>query len=505
MNQPAQPLSHRLSGTDAAFLYLERREIPLHIACVCEFDGPIPFDEFVAAIDSKLHLVPRYRQVAVAPPFNLGYPTWESDPDFDISRHIFRAQVEAPGGQKELEALSGRILSQIMDRSKPLWDLHVVDGLADGRGALIVRVHHALADGVSGASLVRVMLDPTPEGSRAIRKPRVRPPAAPPKTPSLADALASAVHSSLENLIATQQGLLGLTQSLFTDRMQNSLQSLLGLLPELASPIERLPFNRLCDGNRLFCWEGFDFMDVQAIRAVVGGKVNDVLLTVLTRALAKYAKLHGQSVDGRLVRIVCPVSIRGDQGESLGNRITFMPVVLPMDGKDPVRMMQAVAARTEIMKNSGAAELLALAASWLGSAPPPLQAAFWGGLPFLTLPTSLFNIICTNVPGSPVPLYAVGRRMLASYPQVPTGWELGVGVAAQSYAGKLSFGLTADSHAAPDVTRLRDFIRVSFEELCRGAGIRKPRKTRARKPRAPQEPKAPESPEPSAPVFAAAS
>ena len=371
-----------------------------------------------------------------------------------------------------------------MDRGKPLWDIHMVEGLQDGRGALVVRVHHALADGVSGASLLKIMLDPTPRGSRAVRKPRSRTPAQPaPKSPdvSLADAFASAVHSSLENLIAAEAGLLDLTQSLFTDRVQNGLQQLLGLLPELAAPIQRLPFNRLCDGDRLLCWAGFDFADVQAIRAAAGGKVNDVILTVLTRALAAYAKLHGQSIEKRLLRVVCPVSLRREgEAESLGNRITFLPVVLPMDIQDPVRMLHEVAVRTEIMKSTKAAELIAIAASWLGSAPPPLQAAFWGGIPYLTLPTSLFNVICTNIPGSPVPLYTVGRRMIASYPQVPTGWELGVGVAAQTYDGKLFFGLNSDTHAAPDVARLRDFIQVSFEELCRAAGLRKaPRRSRA--------------------------
>jgi len=477
--------NHRLSGTDAAFLYLERKEIPLHIACVCIFDAAIPFEEFVANIDSKLHLIPRYRQIAVAPPYHIGYPTWEPDPNFDIARHIFQVRVGAPGDEAALEALSGRILSQVMDRTKPLWEIYIVDGLKDGRGALIVKVHHALADGVSGAALLRVMLDPTPEGSRVTRPARVHQPLSSPSPAggnhSLVDALASAVHSSIENLIAVEAGLLDLTQSLFTDRTQAGLQELMGLLPELAAPIQRLPFNRLCGGDRLFCWAGFDFADVKRIRETAGGKVNDVILTVVTRALASYAKLHGQSVHKRLLRVVCPVSMRPEgQSESLGNRITFLPVVLPMDIRNPVRMLQAVTARMEMMKSAKAAELLALAASWLGATPPPLQAAFWGGLPFLTLPVSLFNVICSNIPGSPVPLYTAGRRMLASYPQVPTGWELGVGIAATSYDGKLFFGLTADTNAAPDVARLRDFIKESFEDLCRAAGLRK---TTARRPR----------------------
>jgi len=467
--------ANRLSGADAAFLYLERKEIPLHIACVSIFEEPLPFDEFVANIDSKLHLIPRYQQMVVSPPFHIGYPSWECDPNFDIRRHIFHVRVEPPGGETELEALAGRILSQVMDRGKPLWDIHLIDGLKNGRGALIARVHHALADGVSGAALLKVMLDPTPEGSRPLPKPRSRPSRPASKDgPSLADALTSAVHSSIENLIAAEAGLLDLAQSLVTDRMQNGLKGLVSLLPELAAPPQRLPFNQPCSGDRLFCWAEFDFGDVKAIREATGVKVNDVIVTVLTRALTRYAKLHGQKTAKRLLRVICPVSVRReDAGESLGNRITFLPVAVPMDIASPLGTLRAVAERIEIMKSARAAELVGIAASWLGAAPPPLQAMFWGTVPLVPLPVPLFNIICTNVPGSPLPLYSVGKRMIASYPQVPTGYELGVGCAAQSYDGKLFFGLTADAHSAPDVTKLRDFLRDAFEELCRASRVKK--------------------------------
>src|ERR1035441_1270852 len=169
------PDSHqRLSGTDAAFLYLERKEIPLHIACVCTFEEAIPYDEFVATIDSKLHLLPRYRQLAVSPPFGIGYPNWEYDPRFDIRRHIIRVTVNAPGDEADLEELAGRIFSVVMSREKPLWEVYLVEGLRAGRGALIAKVHHALADGIAGASLLRIMLDPTAEGSHAMRKPHFR-------------------------------------------------------------------------------------------------------------------------------------------------------------------------------------------------------------------------------------------------------------------------------------------------------------------------------------------
>jgi diacylglycerol O-acyltransferase len=476
-------LSRRLSGIDAAFLYLERKEIPLNIACVGIFDGPIPFREFVVNIDSKLDLIPRYRQLAVPPPLNFGYPTWEHDPNFDIKHHIFRVRLDAPGGQAELEALAGRLLSQVLDRGKPLWEIHVVEGLEDGRGALIARIHHALADGVAGAALLRIMLDPSPESSRAASKPRTRPAVPPRVEQTLAEQVGGAIQSALENAVAAEAGLLSLAEGLLSDRGNNALQQLATILPELLKPAERFPFNKPCSGERKFCWAEVDLSEVQAIRAALGGKLNDCILSVVVRAVARYIRLHGEKVDGRFLRVACPVNLRaGEQGESLGNRITFLPVVLPLDVRGPVEMLRAVTSRMEIMKGARAADLIAIFASCLGTAPTPMQELFWRVIPLIPLPVPLLNMICTNVPGSPSPLYSVGRRLVASYPQVPTGYELGLGVAVQSYDGKLFFGVIADAHVAPDANRLRDYIRLCFEELRKAAGVKsaRPRSTAPR-------------------------
>jgi len=469
-----------LSTADAAFIYLERKEMPLAIACVTIFDGPIPFDEFVASIASKLHQVPRYQQVVVMPPLNIGLPTWEKDPHFDIRRHIFRVALDPPGGQAELEALAGRIFSRLLDRSKPLWELYVVDGLKDGRGALIWRLHHALADGISGTRLLEVFLDPTPDGSPALRRPRPQPPQ--PSNGAPAEGISGVVNTTLDGLITAERGLLGFAQALLGDLKQEGSKGLLNLLPELLVSVERLPFNKPCGEGRKFCWADFEMAEVQAIREAVGGRVNDVILAVLTRALARYVQMHGQSIMKRFVRIVCPVSMRkAGKDESLGNQISFIVVALPMDIQDPAEMLRAIAARTEAMKHSGAAALFGLAGALIAKAPPPLQALFWWGLPELILPVPLFNMICTNLPGPPIPLYAIGRRMIAAYPQVPTGYDLGINVAAESYDGKLFFGLVADAQVASDVNRLRDFLYVSFQELC--AAARKQAHPAAKQPR----------------------
>lgn len=471
--EPKQAAGYRrLSSVDAAFLYLERAEIPLSIASISIFDGPIPFEPFVASIERKLPLIPRYLQKVVMPPLNVGLPTWEPDPDFDIRRHIIPVRLARPGGDAELEALAGRILSRVMDRSKPLWDVHVVSGLKGGRGALIWRLHHALADGISGAGLLSVVLDTKPQAWRARHKQTDGRRPASSYHPGAAGVISAAVDSAVKGLAAAEKGLLGVVQSLLSGRMQSGLTSLSELLPELAVSVERLPFNKPCGRERKFCWAEFDLSQAQAVREAVGGTLNDVILTVLTRALTQYVRLHGESAVNRFVRIVCPVSLRngGHQGE-LGNQISFLPVALPLDVRSPVRLMRAVTKRMAIMKHAGAAGWVALLASCIAAMPTPLQALLWRGIPEIILPVSLFNMICTNVPGSPVPLYAIGRRMISSYPQVPTGWDLGVGCAVQSYDGKLCFGLIADAHAAPDVGRLRDFLYDAFDELRHAAGV----------------------------------
>ena len=465
-----------MTATDAAFLYLERKQVPLHIASVCIFDGPIPYEQFVASINSKLHLVPRYLQIPVISPWDLEFPAWRDDSHFDIHRHVIPVTLPAPGGEAELQALASRVLSQLLDRDRPLWDVHVVSGLKDGRGALIWRLHHALADGVSGAELMRLLLDGTAEVPSTYPKPSYRrkrvSKARPPSTNGISDAMTR----TFKGLLGVEAEVLHLVKALLSDSQESPLKGLMGLLPEFTASIERLPFNKPCTGERRFCWTEFDLAEVQAVRDSVGGTINDVILAVLTRALAHYVRLHGQSVVNRFARIVCPVSLRShNQQNGLGNQISFLPVALPLDCRGPVRTLQAVTARTETLKRSGALGFAALATKWLSAAPPVLQALFWRNIPEIILPVPLLNMICTNVVGSPTPLYAVGRRMLAAYPQVPTGWDLGVGCAAHSYDGKLFFGLLGDTDAAPDVERLRDFLVLSFHELRKSAALKKQR------------------------------
>ena len=403
MDKKPPVLSRRLSGIDAAFLYLERKEIPLNIAAVGMFDGPIPFREFVANIDSKLDLVPRYRQVAVPPPFNLGYPTWEYDPDFDIKRHIFRVQ---PEGARRGSRVGGAGLAPaqpgVGPRQAALGDPR--RGRLAGRARRADRAHPSRAGGWrrrSGAAADHARSHAGGFPRRHASRERVRrfPRAWSTRWPSRS---AAPFKAPWKTWWPPRRACSAWPTGCSAIGGKSALQELATLLPELLQPPERFPFNKPCSGDRKFCWTEVDFSQVQAIRAALGGKVNDCILSVVVRAIARYIRLHGEKVNGRFLRVVCPVNLRGDeQGESLGNRITFLPVVLPLDVRDPVEMLHAVSTRMEIMKSVRAAELIAIGASCLGTTPAPVQELFWRGIPMVPLPLPLLNMICTNVPGSP--------------------------------------------------------------------------------------------------------
>ncbi len=229
-------------------------------------------------------------------------------------------------------------------------------------------------------------------------------------------------------------------------------------------------------------WSEFSIPDVKAIREACGGTLNDVALAVVTSAIRRYAELHGMPVKNRLLRLMVPVNVRREgEHNGLGNQVSMLPVSVPLDIRDPVKLLNAVRERTEALKASHVADLIHLFATWMGTTPVPLQALL--GPLASVLPVPPFNMVCTNVPGPQEPLYALGREMLTYYPYVPIGNEMGLGCAIQSYNHKLYFGLTGDAAAVPDVDRVKAFLDAAFSELCRAAGVRKQSTKPTRRPR----------------------
>jgi WS/DGAT/MGAT family acyltransferase len=434
------------------------------------FEGEIPFDKFIENVSSKMHLLPRYQQKVIPDPFNLGHPTWEFDSDFDIEKHVFRIQIDAPGTEKELIELAGRIFSPVMDRNKPLWDIYMVYGLEGKRTAMIARVHHCMVDGVSGVDLLKIVLDISPD-----TKPAPKPVAAPPRPPRpdatrrFFDSLLGGMQEGMNRWMEFQTGLMNLTQAVTTRQTQEAMPDMSRLIPGLAAPAPLLPFNRACSGERKLVWSTFSFAEARAIRAGLGGTVNDVVLTVLSGAISRYVERHGQQTADRNLRVMVPVSLRReDQRGALGNLVSMLPVEIPLDLADPLVRYKHVMAKTVTMKNARVAESLNLFSALMGILPASVQALVGA---IANTPFPAFNIVSTNVPGPQVPLYAMGKRMIAYYPYVPVGYAVGCGCAIMSYDQKLYFGLTSDTQAMPDVESLKEFLEQSFVELRKAAGV----------------------------------
>lgn len=463
-------LNRRLSTLDATFLYLEKKEAPLHIGSTSIFESKLPYKAFVKHIEERLHTVPRYLQKVVPDPFNLGHPTWEFAEDFDIRQHIFELKSKKPLTHQELIDLAGNILSGVMDRRKPLWEIYIHNNLEDGRSAMIAKVHHCMVDGISGVDLFNLLFDISP-------KPTPPPPKPKPKTKKekpdattvFLDSLMGSLQEGMNRLMEMQAGLLYMTQALMNPQMIGALPHVSGVLPAVAAPPNVLPFNASCSGERRLAWSEFSFAEARSIRSALNGTVNDVVLTVLSSAVSNYVKSHGQDTKDKIVRFMVPVSLRQeDKRGALGNLISILPVEIPLDIKNILHRFKFVNQKTAVMKAARLAEGFGMIGALYGMMPAPVQAAVGT---ILNTPVPPFNMVATNVPGPQVPLYALGKRMIAQYPYVPIGYAIGMGCAILSYDQKLFFGLSSDAQAMPDVEKFKKFLDEAFEELKAKAGI----------------------------------
>lgn len=465
-------LNRRLSSMDASFLYFEKKEATMHNGSVSIFEGEIPFDDFVQMVDAKIHLLPRYQQVVTPDPFNIGHPTWEFDSRFDVRNHIFKLQLDAPGGERELIELSNKIFTPMMDRDKPLWEMFFVYGLAGGKTAMIARIHHCMVDGASGVDLIKVVLDLTPEVKIPVKPAsEPRPPKVDP-TQQFFDSILGSIEEGMNGWMNFQIGLVNLSKALSDEETRRAMKELENDLSGFAAPAKLLPFNRQCSGEKRLAWSVFSFAEARAIRAALGGTVNDVVLTMLSGAIAKYVVAHGQPTKNNKVRLMIPVSLRQDeQRGSLGNLVSVMPIEIPLDLPDAAERFRHINQKTKLLKSGRIAEKMNLMTALMGMMPASIQA-LTGALATASLPA--VNMVATNVPGPQIPLYAMGKKMTAYYPYVPIGYALGCGCSVMSYDQKLYFGLTGDAQAMPDVELLRDFLNESYAELLKAAGVEPP-------------------------------
>jgi WS/DGAT/MGAT family acyltransferase len=465
----------RLSALDAAFLHLEDDSTAhMHVASVMVFAGKAPTQaELVQHVLGRLHLVPRYRQRLAYVPFGQGRPVWTDDPHFNPYYHIRHTALPQPEDEAALKRLAGRLFSQRLDRSKPLWEIWLVNSMAGGRFALIAKTHHALVDGISGVDITTVLFDTTPE------------PVLPPRTPEAWTA----------RPLPGQAKLLGealLERSTVPGEMTRGARALLrrprralgrvreGLvsvgattLPGLGRPAPHTPFNVDIGPHRRYTFLDADLEQFKAIKNALGGTLNDVVLTAVSLAIGGHMRALGYDTEDLVMRAMVPVSVRAEaERGALGNRVAAIWAPLPVGVEDPKECFERIRVAMEDLKRSGQAVGAQMITNLAGFAPPTIlsQAAR------LQARQRFFNLVVTNVPGPQFPLYLLGRELQALYPVVPLARRQALGIAVMSYNGSLGFGLLGDYDALPELEEIVQELRQAIAALARAAGVRAPRK-----------------------------
>jgi diacylglycerol O-acyltransferase / wax synthase len=460
----------RMSPLDASFLHIEDSASHMHIGSVGIFEGPAPdYGEFADLVAGKLPLVPRYRQKVRFVPFGLGRPLWVDDPHFNMGYHLRHTALPPPGGDQELRNLVGRLMAQQLDRTKPLWEMWMVEGLRDGHWAIVSKVHHCMVDGVSGTDLLAVMLDAEREPSRP-RPDTWRPEPEPSDVRLLADAVGDLVVSPYEQFRALRSATRGWRQlgGLFVDAARG-VASMAGLV----RPTVESSLNGPIGPHRRWDWAHTSLADIKRVRKEMGGTVNDIVLTLLTRGFRDLIIAHDEPLEGRVVRTLVPVSVRmADERGVYNNRVSAMFAELPVGIADPAERLTAIRAQMDGLKESKQAVAGEVLTSLSGFAPALLLDI--GTRVAFRIPQRNVNTVTTNVPGPQFPLYACGRQMLEAFPFVPIAGRLRVGVAIFSYNGMVNFGVTGDYDTAPDIAVLCRGVEDGMSELLKLASADEP-------------------------------
>jgi diacylglycerol O-acyltransferase / wax synthase len=451
----------RMSPLDASFLHVENAVSHMHIGSVAIFEGPPPtYEEFEAMVAAKLPSVPRYRQKVRFVPMQLGRPVWVDDHHFNLGYHLRHTALATPGGDRELRNLVGRLMSQQLDRHKPLWEMWMVDGLERGYWALVSKVHHCMVDGVSGTDLLAVVLDSEPEPERALPD-DWHAEHEPSDARLVVDAVGALLASPYEQLRAARSATRAPRQLLTQfGEIGRGLRAWTGVV----RPTPAWSINGTIGPHRRWDWARTTLADVKTVRSSLGGTVNDVVLTVLTRGFRDLLLARGEDVEGRVVRTLVPVSVRtpGERG-TYNNRVSAMIAELPVGLAEPAGRLTAIRAQMDDLKESKQAVAAEALTSLSGFAPSLLLAL--GTRVAMRIPQRNVNTVTTNVPGPQWQLYACGRPMVEAFPFVPLASNVRIGVAIFSYNGLLNYGVTGDYDTAGDIDVLCRGIEAGMAEL----------------------------------------
>jgi diacylglycerol O-acyltransferase len=476
-------VSDRLSPLDVSFLYLEERTTPMHVGSVMVFrPGPGGLDHarLLRHLDARIALVPRYRQRVRFVPGRIANPVWVDDARFDVSYHVRRSALPRPGSPTQLEELVARLEARRLDRSRPLWEVVVVEGLQDGGFAVVTKAHQALVDGVHAVDLGQVVLDDDEDGHEPpMQTWRPHP------EPSVVELVAAAVTDTLrrpQQVVDTARAGLGDLLSA-SGKAVEALGGLAFAAGRVTRPPGRTPLNTDIGGHRRFAMLATDLEDYRRIRAHhgagwapgrpddLGTSVNDVVLATLTGALRTWLLGRGVGVGpGSTVRALVPMSVKAEEpsdGGAIGSRVASLLVDLPTGEPSPLMRLHQVAFQTRAHREAGQALTAPAIAGIAGFAPPTLHSL--GARVASGLSRRLFNLVVTNVPGPQHPLFLDGSRLLASYPVIPLAKGQALSIGLTSYDGGVHYGLLGDRDAMPDLDELRRCIVESLAELLEAA------------------------------------
>ena len=461
----AQQHMDRLSSIDVSFLSNETDSSHMHVGAILIFEGPPPdYDDLLDHIRGRLHLVPRFRQKLAFPPMQSGRPFWVDDPSFNLEYHVRHSALPAPGSEEQLKLMASRQFSQQLDRTKPLWELWLVQGLERNRFALLSKTHHALVDGVAGVDIATVLFDvkPVPE------------PVEPDHdwVPSPEPSAASLIARNVEDLASTPLRLARRLETVVRHpapavRQAGEAAEAVGEVAwALANPAPEVPLNTEIGSHRRFEWIRADLATFKRIKDALGGTVNDVVLTVVAGALRRWLHERGIRTEGLELRALVPMSIRAeDEHGQLGNQIAAMRGPLPVYIADPVRRLEAVRESMGNVKSSKQALGAEVISRFNDFAPPTLLAQ----ASRINFSTRLFNLLVTNVPGPQIPLYVLGRELEDVFPVAFLPENHALAIAIMSYNGSIDFGLLADFDTMEDLGVIAQGIADSLEELDREA------------------------------------
>jgi WS/DGAT/MGAT family acyltransferase len=451
----------RLTAVDASFLSNEKDEAHMHVGGVLIFEGPPPsYEDLLEHINSRMHLVPRFRQKLAFPPLESGRPFWVDDPSFNLEYHVRHSALPSPGSEEQLRNMVGRVFSQRLDRSKPLWELWLVQGLKRKRFALVSKTHHSLVDGVSGVDIATVLFDfkPVPEPAEPESSWVAQP------EPSGASLVARSVEGLLETPVRAARRLEAAIRHPrpAVRQLTEAAEAVGEVAWAYANPAPEVPLNTPIGSHRRFQWVRGDLAELKRIKGALGGTVNDVVLTVVSGALRRWLHSRGVRTEGLELRALVPLSIRAeDQHGVLGNQIAAMRGPLPVYIADPVRRLDEVRKGMENVKSSKQALGAEVISRFNDFAPPTLLAQ----ASRLNFSTRLFNLIVTNVPGPQVPLYVLGRELEDIFPVAFLPENHALAIAIMSYNGNIDYGLLADYDAMPDLDAIEQGIEESTAEL----------------------------------------